>query len=116
MPDLSLPRVFHALSDPTRLAIVERLLAEGERTAGDIAGPFAISRPAISKHLKVLADAGLIDRRVDRQWRLIRIKPDAVRALDDWVSRYRAFWEGSFDRLDRMFEAAAEAGPKHRKK
>jgi DNA-binding transcriptional ArsR family regulator len=116
MPELSLPRVFHALSDPTRLAIVERLLSEGEHTAGDIAGPFAISRPAISKHLRVLADAGLIDRRIDRQWRLIRIRPDAVRALDDWLSRYRAFWEGSFDRLDRLFEATAEARQKCEKK
>jgi DNA-binding transcriptional ArsR family regulator len=107
MPDTALPGLFHALSDATRLAIVERLLTEGERTAGDLAEPFAISRPAISKHLKVLADAGLIDRRVDRQWRLVRIRPDAVRALDEWFARYRAFWEGSFTRLDRLFESTA---------
>jgi DNA-binding transcriptional ArsR family regulator len=111
MTDTSLPRVFHALADPTRLAIVERLLSEGERTAGDIAEPFAISKPAISKHLKVLADAGLIDRRIDRQWRMVRIRPDAVRALDEWCARYRAFWEGSFDRLDRLFAIGKSSEP-----
>ena len=105
MPEITLPQVFRALADPTRLAIVERLLTEGERTAGDIAEPFAISKPAISKHLKVLADAGLIDRRIDRQWRMVRIRPDAVRVLDDWFNRYRAFWDASFERLERLFEA-----------
>ena len=98
----SLPTVFAALADPTRLAIVERLLSEGERTAGEIARPFAISKPAISKHLRVLEAAGLIERRVERQWRPCRVRPDAIRAVNDWVERYRAFWEGSFDRLDKM--------------
>jgi DNA-binding transcriptional ArsR family regulator len=102
MQKTSLPDIFHALSDPTRLAIVERLLAEGERTAGEIAAPFAISKPAISKHLKVLADAGLIERRIDRQWRMVRIRPDAVAAVEDWVERHRAFWKQSFARLDRL--------------
>jgi DNA-binding transcriptional ArsR family regulator len=111
MPQPSLPRVFHALADPTRLAIVERLLAEGERTTGDIAAPFAISKPAISKHLKVLAEAGLIDRRIDRQWRVVRIRPDAVRALDEWFTRYRSFWQASFDRLDRLFASGKRREP-----
>jgi DNA-binding transcriptional ArsR family regulator len=103
---VALPAVFRALADPTRLAIVERLLAEGERTAGEIAEPFKISKPAISKHLKVLAEAGLIDRAVDRQWRIVRVRPEAVRAVDDWVAQYRAFWEGAFGKLDKLFEAA----------
>ena len=102
MTTLSLPTVFGALSDPTRLAIVERLLAEGERSAGDIARPFAMSKPAISKHLKVLEDAGLIERRVERQWRLCRVRPEAIRVVDAWLERHRAFWEGSFDRLDKL--------------
>lgn len=97
--------VFGALSDPTRLAIVERLLTEGERSAGEIAEPFAISKPAISKHLRVLEDAGLIERRVDRQWRVCRIRPESIRVVDDWITRYRAFWEGSFDRLEKLLAA-----------
>ena len=94
--------VFGALADPTRLAIVERLLKEGERSAGEIAAPFAISKPAISKHLRVLEDAGLIERRIDRQWRVCRIRPEAIRVIDDWLEQYRAFWDASFDRLERL--------------
>ncbi|MCB1502375.1 MAG: helix-turn-helix transcriptional regulator [Bauldia sp.] len=102
MPDIALPAVFAALSDPIRLAIVERLLREGEQSAGAIAEPFAVSKPAISKHLRVLEHAGLIERRVERQWRVCRIRPEAIRAVDDWMTRYRAFWEGSFERLDAL--------------
>ncbi len=104
MLEPSLPTVFGALSDATRLAIVERLLAEGERSAGDIAARFAMSKPAISKHLKVLEDAGLIERRAERQWRLCRARPEAMRAVGDWIERYRHFWEGSFDRLDKLLK------------
>lgn len=101
-PSPPLLALFSALADPTRLAIVERLLSEGERSAGDIAEPFAMSKPAISKHLKVLEDAGLIERRIDRQWRVCRIRPEAIRELEAWMARYRQFWEGSFDRLDKV--------------
>lgn len=104
MNTASLPAVFGALADPTRLAIVERLLSEGERTAGEIAEPFAMSKPAVSKHLKVLEDAGLIERRVDRQWRVCRARPEAIRTIDDWMNRYRAFWEVSLDRLGKLIE------------
>ena len=83
MNSQDLPTVFGALSDPTRFAIVERLLSEGERTAGEIAQPFAMSKPAISKHLRVLEDAGLIERRVERQWRVCRARPETMRAIDD---------------------------------
>lgn len=99
-----LPVVFGALADPTRLAIVERLLSEGEHTAGEIAKPFAMSKPAISKHLRVLEDAGLIERRVDRQWRVCRVRPDGIKTIDDWMNRYRTFWQTSFDRLERLVE------------
>lgn len=99
-----LPIVFGALADPTRLAIVERLLSDGERTAGEIAEPFAMSKPAISKHLSVLEDAGLIERRVERQWRVCRVRPEGIKTIDDWMKQYRIFWEGSFDRLEKLFE------------
>jgi len=99
-----LPAVFGALSDPTRLAIVERLLRHGEHTAGEIAEPFAMSKPAISKHLKVLEDAGLIERRIRRQWRVCRARPEAIKTIDDWMNRYRAFWEVSFDRLGKLID------------
>ncbi|MCB1495236.1 MAG: helix-turn-helix transcriptional regulator [Bauldia sp.] len=105
-PAPAITAVFGALSDPTRLAIVERLLKEGEHSAGEIAAPFAISKPAISKHLRVLEDAGLIERRVARQWRVCRIRPEAIRLVDDWMREYRKFWEGSFDRLEQVLAAA----------
>jgi DNA-binding transcriptional ArsR family regulator len=104
----NLPSVFGALADPTRLAIVERLLAEGEHSAGEIAAPFAMSKPAISKHLRVLENAGLIERRIDRQWRVCRVRPEAIRAVDEWMEKYRAFWTASFDRLDRLFDTPPE--------
>jgi len=112
MNRIALPTVFGALADPTRLAIVERLLNEGERSAGEIAAPFAISKPAISKHLRVLEEAGLIERRVDRQWRVCRVRPEAIRAVDEWMQRYRAFWAGSFDRLEKILNAPEET-PDH---
>ena len=104
MNSAPIPTLFGALSDPTRLAIIERLLSEGERTAGEIAEPFAMSKPAISKHLKVLEDAGLIERRVERQWRVCRVRPAGIKTIDDWMNRYRAFWEASFDRIDALLE------------
>jgi DNA-binding transcriptional ArsR family regulator len=113
MQPTPLPAVFAALADPTRLAIVERLLSEGERTAGDIAQPFAMSKPAISKHLKVLEDAGLIERRIERQWRICRIRPEGIRTIDDWMKRYRAFWEASFDRLERLLETDGKEDKDH---
>ncbi|HET7715698.1 MAG TPA: metalloregulator ArsR/SmtB family transcription factor [Bauldia sp.] len=113
-PRIALPAVFGALSDPIRLAIVERLLREGERSAGDIAAPFSVSKPAISKHLRVLEKAGLIERRVERQWRVCRVRPEAIRAVDDWIATYRAFWEVSFDRLDTVL-ARQNAGGKREK-
>lgn len=111
MNQASLPTVFAALADPTRLAIVERLLAEGEQSAGDIAEPFSISKPAISKHLKVLEEAGIIERRIERQWRMLRVRPEAIRSVDQWIERYRSFWQASFDRLDDVLARQVDKEP-----
>ncbi len=93
-------QVFGALADPTRLAIVERLLREGEKSAGDLAEPFSMSKPAISRHIKVLEDSGLIEKRIERQYRMCRIKPEAIDAVGSWIEEQRKFWNASFDRLE----------------
>ena len=94
-----LTATFSALADPTRRAILARL-ASGEATVLELAEPFAISLPAISRHLKVLEQAGLISRGRDAQWRPARIETAALEQLDGWVARYRALWQGKFDRMD----------------
>ena len=94
-----LSATFAALADPTRRAILARLVL-GETSVGDLAKPFNISGPAISKHLKVLERAGLIARSREAQWRPCRIEPRALKSVDDWLERYRRFWEERFDRLD----------------
>lgn len=101
---MSVQRIFSALSDPTRFAIVEQLLEQGDQTAGALAEPFDISKPAISRHLKVLEDAGVIERRIDRQYRSFRVRPQSMRSLNDWVERYRRFWNTSFDRLEKVLQ------------
>ena len=95
-----LDAVLLALADPTRRAIVERLLARGESTVGDVAEPFAISAPAISRHLRVLEAAGLIERRVQAQWRIVRVRPEALRSIDTWLDRARRHWNAALDRLE----------------
>lgn len=104
--------VFQALADPTRRAIVERLVARGELSVGDIAKPFAISTPAISRHLSVLERAGLIERRVERQWRMVRVKAEALAPVESWLERQRRHWTGALDRLEAV---AAAHTPKRRK-
>ena len=94
-----LDRTFAALSDPTRRAILARL-AEGQATVTEVAAPFPVSLPAISKHLKVLEHAGLITRGRNAQWRPCRLKAAPLEDAADWLERYRQFWEGSLDRLD----------------
>jgi DNA-binding transcriptional ArsR family regulator len=94
-----LSATFAALADPTRRAIIARL-AIGETTVSDLAKPFDISGPAISKHLKVLENAGLITRGREAQWRPCRIEPKALKTVDDWLERYRQFWEERLDRLE----------------
>src|SRR6478752_5628428 len=90
---------FAALADPTRRAILARL-ALGETSVSELAKPFDISGPAISKHLKVLERAGLITRGREAQWRPCRIEPQALRGVDDWLERYRRLWEERLDRLE----------------
>lgn len=97
-------QVFGALADPTRLAIVERLLREGEKSAGDLAEPFSMSKPAISRHIRVLEESGLIEKRIERQFRMCRIKPDTINALGNWIEEQRRFWNASFDRLDELLD------------
>ena len=98
MPD-TLSVTLSALADPTRRAILARL-AKGEATVNEIAKPFDISLPAVSRHLKVLEGAGLISRGREAQWRPCRLEPRALKAVDNWLSRYRRFWTESFDRMD----------------
>ena len=90
---------FSALADPTRRAILARL-ALGETSVMELAKPFAMSLPAVSKHLKVLERAGLITRGREAQFRPCRIEPKALKGIDDWLENYRRFFEESFDRLD----------------
>ncbi len=91
--------VFAALADPTRRAIIARL-ADGEATVTELAEPFPISLPAISRHLKVLERAGLISRSRSGQWRSSALEAAPLKEATDWMERYRVFWEASFDRLD----------------
>ena len=99
MVQLSLDATFSALADPTRRAILARL-ALGETSVTELAKPFAMSMPAVSKHLKVLERAGLIARGRAAQWRPCRIEPKALKEIDDWMEHYRRFFDESFDRLD----------------
>ena len=98
-----LDRTFAALADPTRRAILARL-ASGEASVTQLARPFAMSQPAISKHLKVLERAGLISRGRDAQRRPRRIEGKPLAAASDWLEDYRQFWEGSFQRLDALLD------------
>ena len=90
---------FAALADPTRRAILARL-ASGEASVNELAAPFEMSLPAVSKHLKVLERAGLIARGREAQWRPSRLEAGPLREVADWVENYRQYWEESFDRLD----------------
>ncbi|WP_333815321.1 ArsR/SmtB family transcription factor [Tabrizicola sp.] len=101
MPPLDAP--FAALADPTRRALLARL-AEGEATVQDLARPFAISQPAISRHLKVLEEAGLIETRIQGTARPRRLKPEAMAGLWHWLGQYRALWEARFQRLDTVLD------------
>jgi len=94
-----LSATFAALADPTRRAILARL-ATGEATVTELAAPFDLSLPAISKHLKVLQRAGLIEQGRQAQWRPCRLKPERLHEVADWIGQYRRHWEESFDRLD----------------
>ncbi|MFO1201622.1 MAG: metalloregulator ArsR/SmtB family transcription factor [Tabrizicola sp.] len=109
----NLDQRFAALADPTRRAILTRL-AQGEATVQDLARPFAISQPAVSRHLKVLEDAGLIETRIDGTSRPRRLKPDAMGELWHWLGQYRALWEAQFQRLDAVLDTLPDDPPTER--
>lgn len=104
-----LSTTFAALADPTRRAILARLAA-GEATVSELAEPFEMSMPAVSKHLKVLERAGLIERGRQAQWRPCRLEAAPLKEVDAWLERYRRFWEASFDRLDAYLQNLQQDG------
>ena len=103
-----------ALADPTRRAILARL-AEGEATVNELAEPFDISLPAVSRHLKVLEQAGLISRSREAQWRPARLEAGPLKDLYTWLTVYRRFWEGSFDKMDAYLATLTKGNPNGRK-
>ena len=104
MPEDAIDATFAALADPTRRAILARL-AKGAATVNELARPFEMSQPAISKHLKVLERAGLISRTREGQTRPCRLETAPLKQVDQWVGNYRALWEDSFDRLSHHLKA-----------
>ena len=110
-----LSETFGALADPTRRAILARL-ASGEASVTEVAEPFAMSMPAISKHLKVLERAGLIARGREAQWRPCRLQAGPLQDVAGWVEHYRRFWEESFDRLDDYLQELKRHDAKNKKK
>src|ERR1700680_5062882 len=106
---------FAALADGTRRAILARL-ASGEASVSELAAPFEMSMPAVSKHLKVLERAGLIARGREAQWRPCRLEAAPLKEVADWVERYRRFWEQSFDRLDDYLRKLQTKEKKHGRK
>jgi DNA-binding transcriptional ArsR family regulator len=103
-----------ALADPTRRAILARL-SRGEATVNELAEPFDISLPSISRHLKVLEGAGLITRGRQAQWRPCKLETRPLKEVDGWLERYRKFWTGSFDRMDALLADLTTAPTKRRK-
>lgn len=113
-----LDRTFGALADPTRRAILARL-AKGEASVTELAEPFEMSLPAVSKHLKVLERAGLVSRGRERQWRPARLRVTPLKEVAEWTDRYRRFWEERYDRLDEYLDELQGRGrgerPRERK-
>jgi DNA-binding transcriptional ArsR family regulator len=102
----ALSQTFSALADPTRRAILARL-ATGAATVGELAEPFDMSLPAVSRHLKVLTEAGLIERSAEAQWRRCSLRGEGMREAADWIEFYRRFWEQQFDQLDAFLARTA---------
>jgi DNA-binding transcriptional ArsR family regulator len=111
IPQTNLDAVFAALADPTRRAILSRL-ADGQASVNEIAAPFEISQPAVSRHLKVLERAGLIERDVDEQRRPARLKAENMAAAVGWLAEFMAFWGTSFDQLDAVLMHMKQADAK----
>ncbi len=117
MTPQTLDATFAALADPTRRAILARL-ATGEATINELAAPFSISQPAITKHVKVLERAGLVTRRIDAQRRPVKLKAEPMKAAANWIEDYRKFWEARFEALDAVLDemkAAESAEAKKRR-
>jgi DNA-binding transcriptional ArsR family regulator len=110
MTDLN--AILAALADPVRRSIVERLLNDGDKTVGEIAAPFAISAPAVSRHLQILERARLIEQRVHRQWRLVRVRPEALGEVESWISLQRRHWMEALNRPDAVISEATPRGGK----
>lgn len=102
-----LSQTFAALADPTRRAILERL-AKGKAPVGELAAPFDISAPAISRHLKVLEKAGLVRRETDAQWRRCSLQPEPLMSVDKWIGKHRKFWEQQFGQLAGYLDRARQ--------
>jgi DNA-binding transcriptional ArsR family regulator len=115
MPADHLSTMFSALADPTRRAILARL-ALGETSVNELAKPFDISGPAISRHLKVLEGAGLITRGREAQWRPCKLEPKALKSVDDWLGRYRKLWEQRLDRLEKYLHELQTTDKTERKR
>ena len=109
----ALSQTFSALADPTRRAILARLALSGA-TVGELAEPFDMSLPAVSRHLRVLTDAGLIERHAEAQWRRCELKAEGLRAAADWIEEYRRFWETQFERLEAYLGRTAPLSPEKR--
>src|SRR6187455_3211970 len=107
-----LSTIFAALADPTRRAIIARL-AEGEATVGELAAPFDLSLPAVSKHLKVLQRAGLVEQGRQAQWRPCRLKPEPLRDVQGWLDRYREILGERYDRLDDYLRELQDTRKEH---
>lgn len=101
---MNMQSTFSALGDPVRLQLVERLLTQGELSAGDLSRETTISAPAISRHLKILRNSGLIQQRIDKQHRYYTVKPQAMEAIHAWTMNYHEFWQSSLDRLGQALE------------
>ncbi|GAB4223613.1 MAG: metalloregulator ArsR/SmtB family transcription factor [Kiloniellaceae bacterium] len=110
-----LSQTFAALADPTRRAILARL-ASGEATVGELADPFDMSLPAVSKHLKVLERAGLVTRGREAQWRPCKLEAGPLKDATGWLERYRQFWEQSLDRLESYLDELQMKGKPHGRK
>ena len=110
MPTDRLSDVFFALADPTRRAILARL-TKGETSVTELAGPFDMTMPAVTKHLKVLERAGLVARGKEAQWRPVRLDAEPLREVSGWLQNYRRFWDESLDRLDDYLQVIQKGDP-----
>jgi len=102
-------RTFAALSDPTRLSVVEALMQRGELPAGELVAHAGMTAPAVSRHLKVLREAGVISQRAEGTKRFYRVEPEAVKAISDWTISHRSFWEAGLERLDAFLAIEEES-------